>query len=291
MKLAVKFNLIFAAIFGLGLLATGLIANNFLESRARTQVLDQARLMMETSASVRSYTAEQIRPVFENYQRRDQTFFQQSVPAFAATQMFKYMRATYPEYSYKEAALNPTNPQDRAIEWEADVINTFRNDNSMKEFVGERDTPTGRVLYLAKPFVITPPCMTCHSKPSIAPAAMLKTYGSNNGFGWKLGEINSAQIVSVPMAIPVSMARRALLNLMIWLAAASALSLLLLNVVLSKAVIRPVSRLSQAADEISKGNLEVPEFPINGKDEVSVLADSFNRMHRSLVKAIKMLEG
>ncbi|MCC6588169.1 MAG: DUF3365 domain-containing protein [Bryobacterales bacterium] len=291
MKLAVKFNLIFAAIFGLGLLATGLIADRFLESRARTQVLDQARLMMETSASVRTYTAEQIRPVLENFQRRDQTFFQQSVPAFAATQMFKYMRANYPEYSYKEAALNPTNPQDRAIEWEADVISMFRNDSAMKEFIGERDTPTGRTLYLAKPFVVTPPCMTCHSKPSVAPAAMVRTYGSNNGFGWKLGEVSSAQIVSVPMAIPVSMARSALLNLMIWLAAASGLSLLLLNVVLSKAVIRPVSQLSQAADEISKGNLDVPEFPVAGKDEVSVLADSFNRMHRSLVKAIKMLEG
>ena len=161
----------------------------------------------------------------------------------------------------------------------------------MKEFVGERDTPTGRVLYLAKPFVVTPPCLTCHGKPAAAPAAMTKTYGANNGFGWKLGEVSSAQIVSVPMAIPVSMARHALLNLMIWLAAASGLSLLLLNVVLSKAVIRPVSQLSQAADEISKGNLDVPEFPVAGKDEVSVLADSFNRMHRSLVKAIKMLEG
>ncbi len=34
----------------------------------------------------------------------------------------------------------------------------------------------------------------------------------------------------------------------------------------------------------------VAEMPVKGKDEVSALADSFNRMHRSLVKAIKMLK-
>jgi len=56
-------------------------------------------------------------------------------------------------------------------------------------------------------------------------------------------------------------------------------------------VILPVKRLCATADEISKGNLDVPELPVTGKDEVSALADSFNRMYRSLVKAIKMIEG
>ena len=32
------------------------------------------------------------------------------------------------------------------------------------------------------------------------------------------------------------------------------------------------------------------ELAVNGKDEVSMLAASFNRMYRSLMKAIKMLE-
>jgi protein-histidine pros-kinase len=45
-----------------------------------------------------------------------------------------------------------------------------------------------------------------------------------------------------------------------------------------------------AADEISKGNLEIPELPAEGKDEISTLARSFNRMHRSLVKAMSMLD-
>jgi protein-histidine pros-kinase len=55
-------------------------------------------------------------------------------------------------------------------------------------------------------------------------------------------------------------------------------------------VIRPVRRFSVMADEISKGNLDLPELPASGKDEISILAGSFNRMYRSLSKAIKMLD-
>jgi len=42
--------------------------------------------------------------------------------------------------------------------------------------------------------------------------------------------------------------------------------------------------------EISKGNLDLGELPARGKDEISTLAASFNRMHRSLATAMKRLE-
>ncbi|HYM48364.1 MAG TPA: HAMP domain-containing protein, partial [Burkholderiaceae bacterium] len=44
------------------------------------------------------------------------------------------------------------------------------------------------------------------------------------------------------------------------------------------------------ADEVSRGKFDMPEFSEAGKDEISVLAASFNRMRRSLEKAMKMLE-
>ena len=38
------------------------------------------------------------------------------------------------------------------------------------------------------------------------------------------------------------------------------------------------------------GQMDVEELPVQGRDEISVLAAAFNRMHRSLAAAIKMLE-
>jgi HAMP domain-containing protein len=63
-----------------------------------------------------------------------------------------------------------------------------------------------------------------------------------------------------------------------------------LNVMLSVMIIRPISRMSASADKVSQGDFDVPEFPKTGKDEISVLGTSFNRMRRSLQKALKLIE-
>jgi HAMP domain-containing protein len=118
----------------------------------------------------------------------------------------------------------------------------------------------------------------------------VKAYGSNNGYGWKLNEIIGAQIVSVPMAVPFTMARKAFQTLLATLVGVFVFILLFLNVLLWFVVIRPIKNLSAMADQVSTGNLDVPEVAVHGSDEVAALAGSFNRMRISLVKALKMLE-
>jgi HAMP domain-containing protein len=212
------------------------------------------------------------------------------VPAFGATEMFNYLREKYPDYAYKEAAPNPTNPRDRAVDWEEDIISNFRNHPDEKIFAGERMTPTGNSLYLARPMRAAKSCLECHSTPDAAPPAMLSLYGSANGFNWHEDEVIAAQIVSAPVAPPVEMAAREFRQLMTSLVAVGAVTLLVLNLVLILTVIRPVSRLADQADQISKGQMDVPELPAKGKDEISILAAAFNRMHRSLAAAMKMLD-
>ena len=251
---------------------------------------ERKRLMMEAMQSARDYTTKQIKPLLENQQEHLRSFLPQTVPAFAATENFDYLRASYPDYAYKEATLNPTNLRDRAVDWEADIINTFRNHSGgAKELVGERDTPTGRSLYLARPIQANPPCLECHSAPRAAPAAMIRRYGPNNGFGWQANEIVGAQIVAVPMTLPVRMANEAFQRLATYLGGVFLASLLLLDLVLLFTVVRPLRRLSSMADQISVGKMDIPELPVRGKDEIAVLAGSFNRMRRSLDRALKML--
>ncbi len=291
MKLILKFNLIFVLVFSAGLAIAGFIAYRFLQRSAREQVVQQARLMMETALSARKYTSTQIKDLLINEQVHLKNFLPQTVPAYAATESFNYLRQTYPDYAYKEATLNPTNLRDRAVDWEADVINTFRNNPAKKEIVSERETPTGMALFLARPIVVAHSCLECHDIPKAAPAAMIRHYGNANGFGWKDGEIVGAQIVSVPMSVPLQLAENGFRELMVSLAGVFLLTLIILDLVLMVVVVRPIRHLSALADEISTGNLEsTPELPVTGKDEISMLASSFNRLRRSLVKAFKMLE-
>jgi len=138
-------------------------------------------------------------------------FLPQTVPSYSATEYFNILRKTFPEYAYKEATLNPTNLRDRAVDWEVDVVNHFRENSDAKELTGERDTPTGKTLYLARPLrILDEKCLACHSSVSAAPQTMLDLYGTANGFGWQLKDVIGAQVVSVPYDLPLKRAAEAL---------------------------------------------------------------------------------
>ena len=289
MSLIVKFNLILMLVFAVALVPAAYLSDQLLRTNARTQIVQNARIMMQTALATRGYTNKQIKPLLAP--RLADEFLPQSVPAYSATEIFNNLRESNPEYTYKEATLNPTNPRDRTVDWEADVVNAFRADGKLAEIIGERDGPLGRSLHLARPIKITDAgCLTCHTTPEVAPASVVKAYGTNNGYGWKLNETVGAQIVSVPMKVPIEMAKKAFQTLLATLVGVFVFILVFLNILLWFVVIRPIRNLSSMADRVSTGDLGAPEVAVHGSDEVAVLAGSFNRMRISLTKALKMLE-
>ncbi|MGE5865278.1 MAG: DUF3365 domain-containing protein [Rhizobacter sp.] len=290
MKLLLKFNLVFLIVFALGLTASGTIARKLLQDGAHEEVLDRARLLMENALAVSAYTANQVAPLLETQMKY--TFLPQSVPAYSSTEVLNALRKAHPEYAYKAAMLNPTNPRDRAQDWEEDVILQFKQDPELTEFVGQRDTPAGRSLYIARPIKITNPnCLRCHSTVDAAPPPLVEKYGPANGFGWTMNEPLGAQVVSVPMSVPLQRADRAFGVVMALLAGVFLLIGAALNLMLWQLVIRPVSQLSKLADRVSLGELDAPEFKARSRDEIGVLADSFTRMRKSLVHAMRMLDS
>jgi protein-histidine pros-kinase len=290
MKLIWKFNLVLLGIFALGFLVAGYVSYKALQANAREEVLQNARLMMEAALAARTYTSNQIKPLLDT--QMQYKFLPQTVPAYAATEQFNDLRKKHQDYAYKEATLNPTNPRDRAADWEADVVNVFRTTSSTIEIVGERDTPTGRQLYLSRPIQIkSAACLPCHTTVEAAPKTMVDLYGPANGFGWKMDEIIGAQIVSVPMTVPIERANKTFTAFMGSLAAVFIAIFVLLNVMLYTMVIRRVTNLAGIADEVSLGRFDAGEFKSTSRDEIGVLTEAMGRMKASLVQAMKMLEG
>ena len=290
MGIRLKFNLVLVAAFLAGLALAGGISYEFLQRNARDEILRHARLLMETAVSIRGYTISQVRPHLEP--QLSQTFLPQTVPAYAATETLSDLRRRYPDYGYKEATLNPTNPRNRASDWEADIVESFRNSDTRKELIGERDTPMGRALFVARPIQVSnQDCLVCHSTPAAAPKTMLDVYGDANGFGWKMNEVIGAQVVSVPMSLPIQNANRAFSAFMGSLFGVFALLFLVLNVMLHWMIVRPVTAMAAVADAVSVGDFDIAEFPEKGTREIAVLGASFNRMRRSLEKAMRMIES
>ena len=294
-----KFNLILIPFILLAFGALAYVAHKMLFEDARQRVIQNARLIMETMLSSRTYTTKQVAPLLQqknfklqsaiaefrktleeipktpdtnvskdirgNAKRTyllgqqhvldvqqqflesvkdkpeellDTEFHPQSVPAFAATEIFSYLREKFPDYFYKEATLNPTNPRDRATDWESDIVNQFRAGRIQNEFIATREAPTGSALVLARPIKVNNvSCLECHSTPDKAPAEMIKLYGTANGFSWKLDDIIGAQIVSVPILVPLRTAEETFRVLLQWLGGAFGCILIAAN--LGAAIVAP----------------------------------------------------
>jgi protein-histidine pros-kinase len=288
MGLRTKFNLVFlaVAVIGIGLFALALTP--LLRSVATDEALQSSRIMMESAAGARNYTSTQIAPLLQG----DMTgpFRPQVVSAYAAKQTFAVLHAKFPDYSYREAALNPTNPEDRASDWEADIIEDFRAHPQKSETVLQRAGAMGPSLVLARPLSVQPACLECHSTAAAAPKSMVAIYGAQNGYGWKDGEIIGAQIVSLPVSVTMERAARVRTALLIPLAGIFLVLLLALNLLLDFAVVRPINRITRTAEAVSMGDLDAPEYLRAGADQIAKLAASFNRMRRSLREALRMLD-
>ncbi len=290
MNLIVKFNLVLSGTVIVGLAVTAAIAHNMLFDKARAETLQNASIMMEAAMATRSYTSNHVKTLLDNQMKY--VFLPESVPSFAATEVFSALRGIHTEYSYKEAALNPTNPRDRVTDWESDVVNRFRGDAKTTEIVGERDTPTGSSLYLARPITVkSGACLQCHSTFDAAPKPMLEKYGTANGFGWQMNETVGAQIVSVPSHVHTERAQATFQAFMLSIGAVFAVVFIVLNAMLTIFVIKPVTRLATIAEQTSMGSEEAPPFDVRGRDEIAALARSFARMRTSLQKAMAMIDA
>ena len=283
MGIRLKFNLVMIAIFALGFAGAGVVSYRLLQDNARTEIVHAAGFLMDTAIAIRGYTVDQVKPHLVD--KLETQFLPQTVPAFAATETVNALRKKYPEYSYKEATVNPTNPRNKAVTWETQLVYRFRQEEGLEEVIGER----GNLLYIARPIKIKKGgCLACHSSPDTAPPSLVKLYGDSNGFGWELNDTVAAQIVTVPTNVPIENANHAFMTFMGSLLVVFLALAVVLNLMLNKIIVGPIRRISRMADEISTGNFSIAEFDETGQDEISKLSMSFNRMRRSIQTAMGM---
>ena len=288
MKLITKINLILGVTFLASLLVAG--ANTYLltENNALQQVTEQAELIMQEALAVRSYTVNEIRPLLN--QVNDGEFHPQTLPSYSATRIANLLRQSRPNYSYREAVFNPTNPRDKATPAEEKIIRQFIADPELIKLTGSQEVDGVETFYIAYPIrIINPECLACHSTPEAAPAPMRAIYGDAGGFGWKLNEVVGTQMVAVPYTLPAELARNTLISFLVSLAVIFMVLFFVINIAIRKLVLTPVSRLTRMADELGKGNLQGGEIKISGKDELAEMVAAFNRLRRSVIKIVQLM--
>ncbi len=287
LKLLAKFNAVMLAAFLFGLLVTGIFSYLQVEGEAKRDVLHQAALIAGQGHALSRFTKQEIVPLLSA--SSNSQFLPQSSPFWTVKTVFSGVQEEFPDYSYRAVALNPTAPADLAVDWEADLINSFKKDAKLTKQVVKRMTPAGLVMSVATPIRADEKCLRCHSTPSAAPASMVKYYGDKGGFGWVANDVVGAQIVSVPMKLPLEHAQRTFFLFLAVLTVVFLAMMGLINLLLYEVIIKPTRAIATIADKISRGDLDTAEYEVKGDDEIASLGRSFNRMHRSLVNAMKML--
>lgn len=310
-QLQTKLILILFTVFFAGWMICGLSILSLEYNGARKDIIYTANVLLNTAAATRDYTSNQIQPQFDLLTKAKSSnkyidtsagspktteveigeFNKVTVPSYAAQQILGQLSnmKEYQGYTYRETAINPTNRRDLAADWEAEIIRYFAKNPKAPPKIGKRNDITGKeVLYVAKPIQITKAsCLVCHSKPENAPPELIKTYGSENGFGWKLNEVVGARIISVPTSLQYQEAKKSLGSYLLAIASVFLVAYSIVLVIIYKWITKPLDVITHLLEEISLHRLEGSQLPDNNSSSLNPLNRAINRLLISLHKTLE----
>lgn len=234
----------------LSVLVAGYISYRLEFRQAQEDINLKADMLLQTALAVRGYTVDEVAPALQGMQ--DGKFHAAQVPSFAAQGAMRRVAQKFPDYAYRESSLNPTNPNDRANDWEVGLWREFQADEKLTELSGETGTGKDQRFYLARPIRMdSPACLQCHSTAAAAPASMIAKYGPVNGFGWKMGDVVGLQLMKVPTAPARDTAFKSVLTTIGSLACMFVLSAAAFLLLLRRHVTMPLETLTRAAQAAS----------------------------------------
>lgn len=263
-KLGTKFTVLLLVVFIVGSTLGGIVLSKALQRRAEAQVAAEGLMLMQTISAVREYTNLSITPLLTAAENPEE-FIREEVPSFAAKQVFLQLLKTKGSANqgkghilYKEAVLNPTNPEDQADSFELELIQQFSSNDSTTDLSGFRKlSDKGLVFYSASPLSInSESCLRCHGVPDDAPKAMVEMYGRENGFGWELNSVLGTQVVYVPAAEVFQSARRAFSSIIGIFIGVFLIAILAINWLLNPTVLRPLQYLAKLSRKLGAGDIE-----------------------------------
>jgi cytochrome c2 len=321
-QLQTRLVFVIFGVFLIGWLICGL-SIWFLEfNSAKKDILRHGQILLDTAVAVRNYTSNQIQPQFalfdkslqvtdtnqnndqqnkemtaqgETYQQTEAEvpdFNKVTVPSYAAQEVLNQLAKDKDNrgYRYREAVVNPTNRKDLAAPWELEIISYFVANPKAPLKMGERFDGMTRqkTYYIAKPIQITKEsCLVCHSTPDRAPASLIKTYGSENGFGWKLNEVVGAKIISVPSSFQYDEASKSVSSYLLAIGSVFLVAYTAVIVIVYRSVIKPLDFITHLLEEVSLHQTEGAQLPEDKSNPLNNLNRSINRLLISLNKALK----
>jgi len=252
------------------------VFSSMLEKAETNTIVEKARALVLQAEAVREFTStQQKHNLFkENIEELDDLLM--TVPIFSAMEVTR-KKAAELNMEFKVPKVNPRNKKNTPDKYELAALEKIKS-GKLNEF-WEVDSETNKLRYF-RPVKLTEECLACHGDP----ANSFAIWGNSDGLditgakmeGWKTGEIHGAFELMMDMA-PV---QEAILSKSIKIALITVFTgivLMAIAMFLARRISKPLKSLSEAANEVSKGNFDA-KVEAEGKDEIGVLSSGFNEM-------------
>ena len=303
-----KFNLLLLLTFILGIGISGLALSKILYRQAEQKITDEGKILMQMMEEVKYYTNSNLLADYqqetmaaemfddsssskdapmEMAERYDRQEFRPSlVPAYAARQVFSSFQeiADFQSYKYKEATLNPTNLSDLPDNFERELLYAFSQDRGVDLLSGYTNKSDRNFYYISRPLSVKDSsCLQCHSTPDVAPPQMVEIYGKEHGFNWELNQLTSAQTIYIPASNVAMDVRQGMLTFMPMFTGIFAVLILAVNQLLQQSVIKPIERLTKAANQLSKDNPDRASWQLDYLKKLTKRRDEAGKLTRAFL--------
>lgn len=206
-------------------------------------------------------------------------------PALAQREFSETVAASASPAKFRMTSSNVMNPANRPDAFETRALDAIDRDGLAEYF-----ETVGRQYRYAKPVFHTESCIACHGKASTAPDDVLEVYGSQNGFGFEVGDVAGVISVTIPQRNVLSGAVSVFGLIEVIAIALSVLGILWF---VRRKVIRPVHQLTQVANQISRGEtaeLDVTDISLNSRNEIDQLKLATSRMKNSFAISMRKMK-
>ena len=236
-------------------------------------------LLVDMVASLREYISKDVRPGLLKANLLDSPAISSVVTTSVVAGHFQNKQ---PEYYIKVASDNPLNSKNLPEPLETKLLNEFRANADIKE-ITETGLIKGRqFLVSARPSKANQECMLCHGDPKEAPLPVTSKYGMTSGYNYQLGNVVGTIGVGVPLAdVNTLVMQRGLVAVGI-ITIIFGIIFVIINALVKNNILLPITKITEAAIVLSKGNLENEMNIKQDGSEIGELAHSFELLRRSL---------
>jgi HAMP domain-containing protein len=289
----VKYSLVFllSVVLVAGALLSGLYS-------LRVEVLrNEAQAVANQVVSFRSWVAgsgmiwvDRLAEGFHDFlaerQTEDGKTYYGKNPALATRELSRIVNNSSQRATFRVTSDDYRNPENQPDGFEDKAIEALKGDKNLAYFEGFDE---GDFRY-AQPIYVKQSCLKCHGDAADAPPEVIEKYGAQKAFGYKVGEVRGIISVRLPditlAEVLPALANPITLGVLF-------LAFLLSYLYVERDIIRRVRRLTQNAEDIAKGDMEVSlEYrdTEGSRNEIDHLYGAVNLLRNSLKVAMRRME-